>query len=367
MEGIDGESVRFGDEARRAIQARASPEGIVTIIFTDIVESTRLRQRLGDTAAQERFRQHNQTVRVQIEKHGGFEVKTQGDGFMVAFSDVAAALECAVAIQRAIADDNQQYPTEKIEVRIGLNCGQAIKEEEDFFGGAVVVAARLGALAKGGQILVSEAVRVLAGLPQGIGYVRRRRRRLKGLAGSYDIWSVPWRGEQARGFAKLWAKPAVRVLAPAVLFVAIGGGVAGGLVLGLGGGGEPSPPAPVVQELAVHVDIEGGLQLVSGDCDSEDLVLRGTLEGEVTGDISGRVSGTVETIFRSPGQECEPSAFITATVTMTEANENSIFSTVEGPAFFTALIGAQEASAGIASTLVVTITGGTGIVRGGVR
>ena len=207
MADNDGESVppsreatgkegaaHLGDEARHAIRDHASPEGIVTILFSDIVDSTRFRQRLGDNAAQERFRQHNQVVREQIGKHAGIVVKTQGDGFMVAFSDVVAALACTVDIQQAIAEDNQNHPGEELVVRMGLNCGQAIREEEDFFGGAVIVAARISALAKGGQILVSEAVRVLAGLTQGIGYVRQGRRRLKGLDGSYDIWSVPWGG-----------------------------------------------------------------------------------------------------------------------------------------------------------------------------
>ena len=361
-------AAHLGDEARSAVQAHASPEGIVTILFTDIVESTRLRQRLGDSAAQERFRQHNHVVRAQIEKHGGFEVKTQGDGFMIAFSDVAAALECAVAIQRAIADDNLQHPTEKIEVRIGLNCGQAIKEEEDFFGGAVIVAARLGALAKGGQIFVSEAVRVLAGLPEGIGYVRRGRRKLKGLEGSYDVWSVPWREGEARGFAKLWAKPAVRVLAPAVLLLAIGGGVAGGLVLGLGGGGELSPPAPVVQELAIHFLIEENELLEEGEevavCESEDLVIAGPFEGEVTGDVSGRLTGRAEVITYAV-DACQ-SGFIRATFTITDANENTLSGVFEGPISIIRLLGegGEGASAGLGSALVITISGGTGIYEG---
>jgi len=362
-------AAHLADEARHAIQDSASPEGIVTILFTDIVDSTRLRQRLGDDASQERFRQHNQVVRAQIEKHGGFEVKTQGDGFMIAFSDVTAALGCAVEIQRAIADDNLQHPTEKIEVRIGLNCGQAIKEEEDFFGGAVIVAARLGALAKGGQILVSEAVRVLAGLPQGIGYVRHGRRRLKGLAGSYDVWSVPWREGEARGFAKLWANPLFRVTAPVMLVALIGGGVVGGLALGRGGGaGEPSLPAPEIQKIAIHFDVEGSAQIQSGDCLSEDLVLKATGEGTVTGGISGHITITADTIFYAiDGYADEPchTGFLTSPVTMTDANGNTLLGTIEGPVSLTHFL-EQEDEGGGSLTLVVTITGGTGIYEGAI-
>ncbi|MDP2950146.1 MAG: adenylate/guanylate cyclase domain-containing protein, partial [Chloroflexota bacterium] len=87
----DGVAASSGD-ARRIIPFRASPEGIVTILFTDVVGSTRLRERLGDDAAQELFHEHNRILRDQIGKHSGFEVKTYGDGFMVAFSDVVNAL-----------------------------------------------------------------------------------------------------------------------------------------------------------------------------------------------------------------------------------------------------------------------------------
>jgi len=231
----EGEAARLSEDARRGIRDRASPEGIVTILFTDVVESTRLRQRLGDDAAQELFREHNRILRAQIEKHGGFEVKTYGDGFMVAFASVVGALACAIDIQRGIAEHNREHPGQQLQVRIGLNCGQVIREEEDFFGSAVVIAARIGDLAKGDQILVSEMVRGLAGPWQAIRYVHHGRRHLKGLTGSYDIWAVPWREAEVRGLARLWTSAAFRLTALVVLLAAIGGGVAGALVLSRGG------------------------------------------------------------------------------------------------------------------------------------
>src|SRR5207244_9187053 len=87
------DAAALSEAERLVIRERSSPEGIVTILYTDIVESTRLRQRLGDDASQELFRLHDAILREQIAKHRGHEVKTQGDGFMVAFSDVVDAID----------------------------------------------------------------------------------------------------------------------------------------------------------------------------------------------------------------------------------------------------------------------------------
>ncbi|MFQ5879237.1 MAG: adenylate/guanylate cyclase domain-containing protein [Dehalococcoidia bacterium] len=358
---MQDEAARLSEDARRGIRSRASPEGIVTILFTDIVASTRLRQRLGDDAAQELFREHNRILRAQIEKHGGFEVKTYGDGFMVAFTSVVAALACAIDIQRGTAEHNREHQGQELQVRIGLNSGQVIKEEEDFFGSAVVIAARVANLAKGGQILASEVVRGLAGSRPGIRYLHRGRHRLKGLAGSYDIWAVPWREAEARGFARLWASTAFRLIAPVFLLAAIAGGVTGGLVLSQAGGdgGGPLATAPF-QEIAVHHESAGTGQRVSGDCVSADLLYRSTSEGKVTGDMSGLITATaVATLYTDA--MCQ-SGLNTATFTITDLEGNTLFGTVEGPVSITRLPG-QEASASSVISAVI-ITGGTGIYEG---
>lgn len=361
-QGASGDSdAALSEDARRRIRARASPEGIVAILFTDVVGSTRLRQRLGDDAAQDLFREHNRILRDQIGKHGGFEVKTYGDGFMVAFSDVVGALACAIDIQHSIAEHNREHPEQELQVRIGLNCGQVIKEEEDFFGSAVVIAARIGDLAKGGQILVSEMVRGLAGSWQAIRYVHYGRRHLKGLTGSYDIWEVPWREAEVRGFARLWANAAFRLTALVVLLAAIGGGVAGALILSRGeeGGGGPQATA-AFQEVATHLVTEGRTERVSGDCVSEDLVYRGSSESDVTGDISGRMTATDDTTLYAVG-ECQ-SGLTKATFTITDSEGNTLSGTAEGPISIARLL-AQEASAGSTVSAVI-ITGGSGIYEG---
>ncbi len=349
----------LSEAERRRIGAGVSPEGIVTILFTDIVGSTRLRQRLGDDAAQKLFREHNRIVRDQIGKHGGFEVKTYGDGFMVAFSGVAGALTCALDIQRAIDEHNREQRGRELEVRIGLNCGQTIKEEEDFFGSAVVVAARITDLAKGWQVLVSETVRGLAGSRQDIRYVHHGRHRLKGLAGTYDIWSVPWREAEVRGLAKLWANPAFRLTALLLLLAAIGGGVAGGVVLSrAGGGGQGGLATAAFQEVTVHLVTEVRGQLVSGECLSEDLIYSGNSESDLTGDISGRQTGTFQATLYA-AETCL-SGINTATFTIADQDGNTLSGTAEGPISIARLSGASASS----TLSAVIITGGTGIYQG---
>ena len=278
---------------------------------------------------------------------------------MVAFSDVAAALACAIAIQEAVAVDNHDHPKERLEVRIGLNCGQAIKEEEDFFGGAVVVAARIGALAKGGQILVSETVRGLAQLRREVRYVHHGRRRLKGLDGKYDVWSVPWGSDQAPRLPGPWGMPAFRTGMAAVAFVVIAGGVAGGIILSRSGGDGP-PLTPGFQEVTFQISMQTEGQLAAADCASQDLVVTSTYTGTASGDISGHVTGGGETTL-SAEDACQ-SGVVRDSFTVTDQDGNTLSWDHEGPGSVTTS-GRQEPAA-TSFIAAVTITGGTGIYAG---
>ena len=160
-----------GQEGPRA--AAKGPDGLQTILFTDMEGSTALTQRLGDAGAQELVRSHNAIVREALKAHAGSEIKHTGDGIMASFSSASRALDCAVAIQRAVeersrfilrkAQDEPAAPVEApLRVRIGLNAGEPVAEEEDLFGTAVQAAARICDQAEPGQILVSDVVRQLA-------------------------------------------------------------------------------------------------------------------------------------------------------------------------------------------------------------
>ena len=145
---------------------------------------------LGDEGAQEIVRLHNSLVRAEVARFGGSEVKTMGDGFMIAFQSVSGALNCAVSIQRVISQHNREGRASEFMVRMGLNAGEAIQEEEDFFGAAVIVAARINALAEGGEILISEAVRQLAQGVRGVDCEFKGEYSLKGLREKYRIYKV---------------------------------------------------------------------------------------------------------------------------------------------------------------------------------
>jgi predicted ATPase/class 3 adenylate cyclase len=180
--------------------ARHSDEqGTVTILFTDIEGSTALAQRLGDKAYHALLAEHNRILREQVGRHGGHEVKSIGDGFMVAFASAARALSCAVDIQKAFASYNQDYPEEPIAVRVGLNTGESIEEAGDYFGTAVTLAARIADRAQGGQILVSEVVRTVGGSLAGVEFRDAGRKQLKGIKGRQRVYEVVWERPEKGG------------------------------------------------------------------------------------------------------------------------------------------------------------------------
>ena len=180
---------------RPDIAAHAAPDGQVTILFSDIEDSTLMTERLGD---QRWLRAHNSLFRRLVPVHGGYEVKNQGDGFMLVFPDPGQAIECAAAIQRELTE-RESLEGERVRVRMGMHAGEAIREEGDFFGRSVILAARIAARARGGEILVSEALKERAtgadGEPATVGFDAGRDVELKGLAGTHRVYRADW--EQA--------------------------------------------------------------------------------------------------------------------------------------------------------------------------
>ncbi len=129
-------------------------------------------------------------VREALKAHGGSEVKTMGDGFMASFSSATKALECAIAMQRAFAEHNESAP-EPILVRVGLNAGEPIAEDDDLFGTAVNEAARITAAAKGGEILASDVVRQLAKGKDFL-FADRGEANLKGFDEPVQLYELKW-------------------------------------------------------------------------------------------------------------------------------------------------------------------------------
>jgi class 3 adenylate cyclase len=177
---------------RPAISLQPAPDGTVTIMFSDIENSTLLTERLGDQAWQDLLRKHNTLVRQQLVAYEGYEVKTMGDGFMVAFQSAKKGLDCAIAIQRAFAGRNAG-DGEDVRVRIGLHAGEAIKEGDDFYGKNVVLASRVAGQAKGGEILVSSLIRQLVESSMDTSlFSEPREVELKGLTGTQRVFRVTW-------------------------------------------------------------------------------------------------------------------------------------------------------------------------------
>jgi class 3 adenylate cyclase len=131
-----------------------------TIIYTDIEGNTDMLQRLGDDAWRAVLRDHERITREQLRAHGGTEVKAMGDGFMASFDSATSAVECAIELQRSFAARNKTAP-EPMVVRVGLNAGEPIEEDDDLFGTAVTMASRIMGQGNGGEILVSDVVRGL--------------------------------------------------------------------------------------------------------------------------------------------------------------------------------------------------------------
>ncbi len=176
--------VTYAESVRPDMAEVAAPDGTVSVVFTDIEGSTEMTERMGDHGWMELLRWHDALVREQAARFGGFVVKSQGDGFMLAFSSATRALDFALALQNLVATGYRDQP---VRMRVGVNTGETIRERDDFYGRAVIMAARVAAQAHGGEVLVSDLV---AGLVAGVDRFRfgpERVAELKGLAGSHTL------------------------------------------------------------------------------------------------------------------------------------------------------------------------------------
>ncbi len=169
----------------------AGPDGTMSILFSDIEGSTELNERLGDKQWVRLLARHDATVRSAVERHHGHVVKTQGDGFMVAFTEPVQAVRTAVAVQRAF-DKGRRGGKATVLIRIGIHHGDVVHRDNDIFGRNVAQAARVAALADGGEILVSESVAEAVDEYDDIVLTEQREVQLKGLSGEHVVTVVDW-------------------------------------------------------------------------------------------------------------------------------------------------------------------------------
>jgi class 3 adenylate cyclase len=175
-----------------AARMRTSPEGAFTILFTDLAGSTALLERVGEERWFQLIRAHDGLVRRITEERGGTVVKSQGDGFMIVFTSARAGLQCAIATQLAFADGAAIDSDEPLRLRIGLHSGFVMEDASDFFGKSVVLAARIADHARGGEILVSDAVRRYTERDPVFSFDDLGEMRFKGLNDPYKVHAVRW-------------------------------------------------------------------------------------------------------------------------------------------------------------------------------
>jgi class 3 adenylate cyclase len=193
------------------LRSAAAPDGTVTLMFSDIENSTALNEGMGDARWMEVLRHHDDLIRRHVQEHGGFVVKTMGDGFMVAFASASSALRCAVNIQAALGSPHPgppplgegersvggapstQHPapsTPPVRVRIGLHTGEAVRQGDDFYGRHVNIAARVAASALGGEIAVSALLREIVGSSGKFAFDEGHEVELKGIALPQRVYRV---------------------------------------------------------------------------------------------------------------------------------------------------------------------------------
>jgi class 3 adenylate cyclase len=181
LAGFGGEAAAVGSGRARTTRA---------FMFTDIVDSTRLAETLGDEAWDKLQRWHDRVIRTAAAEQGGEEVKATGDGFFLAFADPGNAIAAAIAMQRRLAahrDEEGFAPP----VRIGIHQAEANRVGLDYAGTGVNQAARIGAAALGGEVLVSAAT--LASARHTFSESAKRTIELKGIAAPVEVVSVDWR------------------------------------------------------------------------------------------------------------------------------------------------------------------------------
>jgi class 3 adenylate cyclase len=171
------------------------PEGTITVVFTDIAGSTELAERLGDLRWAALIAEHDALLRENASAHGGQVVKGQGDGLMLTFPSARQAIGFAVAAQRVLAVPGATSSDEPLHVRIGLHTGEAVRQDEDLLGRAVIVAARISDLCGPGEIMVSGLVRELTESAGDLRFGEGREVVLKGLSGRHRVHTVDWRSD----------------------------------------------------------------------------------------------------------------------------------------------------------------------------
>lgn len=195
----EGQIARHMDQAlgewNKPKQKEEQPR-VITVLFTDIAGSTAMTQELGDAGAQEVVRAHNRVVREALTQFRGREVKHTGDGIMASFEQASDSVQAAIMMQQGANAHTQANPNLPLFLKIGINAGEPIQEDNDLFGSTVQMSARVVDKAQKGEIFVTDVVKgICAG--KSYRFVNRGGYEMKGFDGPVTLWEVDWRRAQA--------------------------------------------------------------------------------------------------------------------------------------------------------------------------
>jgi class 3 adenylate cyclase len=178
---------------------------LLALLVTDLMGFTAMVERLGDERAREVIHRHNRTLRGCVFAHQGHEVAHTGDGMVVSFRSLGAALRCGCEMQHALRDQSRSHPESPLRIRIGIHVGEPLHEEDRLFGHCVNVAVRVCGRAAPGTILVTPVVTQIA--HGGFAFERGRACLLKGVTSPLRLSELLWEDPTAPTRAPLSATP----------------------------------------------------------------------------------------------------------------------------------------------------------------
>jgi class 3 adenylate cyclase len=180
---------RAVNHALPRLEAVQHDSGTITIVFSDIESSTERATAMGDSAWMKVLAGHNEIVQRHVARWEGTVVKNQGDGFMLTFGGARRALRAMIDVQQELSASEV---ADAIRIRVGVHTGEVIAEDGDIFGKHVMIAARVGGVATGGEILVSSLVREIASARGDLKFQEPRSVALKGLDGQHLVYPLQW-------------------------------------------------------------------------------------------------------------------------------------------------------------------------------
>jgi class 3 adenylate cyclase len=174
-----------------ALGRMSSPDGAVTLMLSDIADAGAAAEELGAERWEQLVSDHHLLVEQILARHDGQLARFQGDGFLASFGSAHSGLHAAVDLQRTFT----AAPTEQrsLSIRVGLHSGFVIGNPEQMMGRNVVLAARIAAQAKGGEILVSSTAREYTATDPSFSFEPHGEYHFKGLLGEHEVFSVLWR------------------------------------------------------------------------------------------------------------------------------------------------------------------------------